>query len=273
MSCLTPLWGDMGRIYAIVLAAGKGSRMHSEKPKQFMEIDGHEVLWYSLKAMEESCVTDVVVVTSAEYVEYVRREYLENAGFKKIQTVVAGGYERYDSVYEGLRAICGLKQPDSGSLVLIHDGARPMVTPELIARTAEGAAKHKACIPGIPVKDTVRFIGEDGSCGATPDRSQLRAVQTPQAFDLKLCCKAYKKLHSGQLAADRITDDAMVVEAACGVKAMFVDGDYSNIKITTPEDILTAERFLGVLKTNQIMYSVSDYEDDLRTVAELKKMV
>ena len=237
----------MGRIYAIVLAAGRGSRMHSEKPKQFMEIDGHEVLWYSLKAMEESCVTDVVVVTSAEYVEYVRRRYLKDgagAGSTKIRTVVAGGDERYDSVYEGLRAICGLKQPDSGDIVLIHDGARPMVTPELIARTAEGAARYKACIPGIPVKDTVRYIEADGSCGATPDRKLLRAVQTPQAFDLKVCCKAYEKLHIGELAADRITDDAMVVEAACGVKAMFVEGDYRNIKITTPEDILTAERFL-----------------------------
>lgn len=237
-------WYKMGRIQAIVLAAGRGSRMLSDIPKQFMEIDGRPVVWYSLDAMEKSCVGDVVIVTAPEYIGFVKHDIVERYRLSKVRAVVSGGAQRYDSVWEGLKALRDMAGTESRRIVLIHDGARPMVTPELIARLAAGADMYRACIPGVKLKDTVRFIEEEDMCGATPQRARLRAVQTPQAFEFELCLRAYEMLETGDVSREDVTDDAMVVEAMCGVRARFIEGDERNIKITTPEDMMTARSLL-----------------------------
>ena len=286
----------MGRIYGIVLAAGRGSRMNSDIPKQFMRLNGKPLLWYSLDAMQKSCVDDIVIATTDEYIGYVKSEIVTKYNLNKVRAVVAGGEQRYDSVWEGLKAIADIRSnetaiadvamtskedarqgleelpeknvrqaleelpeknaaheekqsvhgsaSDGADIVLIHDGARPLVTPELIERLATGARRYRACIPGVRLKDTVRYIGADGICGETPDRSLLRAVQTPQAFELELCMRAYEMLENADFPKSGITDDAIVVETICGVRSHFIDGDNRNIKVTTPEDIAIAESLL-----------------------------
>ena len=162
---------------AIVLAAGQGKRMHSKIQKQFMELNGMPVLCYSLRCFQESpLIRDVILVTGEEYVFWCKEEIVEKYGFTKVSAVVSGGKERYDSVYEGLRAC------KDTEYVLIHDGARPLVTDEIISRAAQAAVSDEACVVGMPVKDTIKIADAGGFAESTPDRSRLWQVQTPQAF-------------------------------------------------------------------------------------------
>ena len=224
---------EYGKVTAIVLAAGKGSRMGSQVPKQYLTLLGHEVLYYSLKAFEESIVDQVVLVTGAGDIDYCRSELVEKYGFSKVKKIIAGGAERYDSVYMGLKAAAPC------DYVLIHDGARPMVTPEIISQVLEGAIACGSCTTAVPVKDTIKLSTAEGFAGGTPDRAQLRAVQTPQVFSLPLYRHA---LALAEEADKRYTDDCQLIEAAGGAVYLTM-GDYRNIKITTPEDLLVAEAF------------------------------
>ena len=148
---------------AIVLAAGHGKRMQSEVAKQFMELQRKPLLFYSLKAFEESTVDTVVLVTGKEEISYCQKEIVGKFGFQKVSQITAGGKERYHSVYAGLLALSESGFPPDG-LVLIHDGARPLVTGEIISRAVEGAAKYGACAAAMPVKDTIKVADEDGFC-------------------------------------------------------------------------------------------------------------
>ena len=210
---------------AIVLAAGQGKRMHSKIQKQFMELDGMPVLCYSLRCFQESpLIRDVILVTGEEYVFWCKEEIVEKYGFTKISAVVSGGKERYDSVYEGLRAC------KDTEYVLIHDGARPFIDHGIIERGL------------MPSKDTVKIADEDGNVSETPDRSSVWIVQTPQIFQYPLIYGAYTSIRQKEMTG--ITDDAMVAEHETGVKIRFSEGSYRNIKITTPEDLVVAEAFL-----------------------------
>lgn len=226
----------MEKITAIVLAAGAGKRMNSKVHKQYMMLDGCPVIYYALKAFEESVVTDIVLVTGAGEVEFCREKIIDKYGITKIAAVVEGGRERYHSVYEGLRAASG------SDYVLIHDGARPFVTTDMIQRSVECVRKHEACVVGMPVKDTIKVVGADGFVQSTPKRSALWQVQTPQTFSYPLICDAYEK--AIELEDDAITDDAMVLERMTGKQVKVIEGSYRNIKITTPEDIIVAEAYL-----------------------------
>ena len=231
------------RTGAVILAAGQGKRMHANVAKQFMELGGCPMIVHSLRAFEHSdAVDEIVLVTGEDQIEYCRREIVEAFGFSKVKAVIPGGKERYHSVYEGLKE---LKRSGQIEYVLIHDGARPLVTEAVIARAAAGAKTFKACVVGMPVKDTIKFCDEEGYGAGTPDRSRLWQIQTPQAFALPLIEEAYRRILSRPEGQDKITDDAMVVEAETDCRVKLIQGDYRNIKVTTPEDILIAEAFLA----------------------------
>jgi 2-C-methyl-D-erythritol 4-phosphate cytidylyltransferase len=229
------------QITAIVLAAGSGSRMHSEIPKQYMELQGHPLLYYSLKAFEASGVDSIVLVASADSVAYCRENIVEKYGFRKVCAVVPGGAERYLSVYEGLQAAAG------ADYVLIHDGARPLIDADSISRSICCVRETEACVLGTRVKDTIKLADEENCVAGTPERSRLWAVQTPQSFSSALLMEAYARLFAAQKAGETlpvITDDAMIVEAMMAHRVTLVEGNYENIKVTTPEDLWIAEAFL-----------------------------
>jgi len=230
--------GTQGKVGAVILAGGKGSRMHSDIQKQYMEVLGKPLIRYSLEAFQDSDVQEIVLVTGAGEEEYASSELIEAGGFSKVVAVVAGGKERYHSVYEGLKA---LRDCD---YVLVHDGARPLVTEVIIARAIAGAKQYEACVIGMPVKDTIKVAGVDGYAVATPDRTQLWQVQTPQAFSYSLLRGAYDWLMEDESRQKGITDDAMVVEFSTGKKIRLMEGSYENLKVTTPEDLVMAEALL-----------------------------
>lgn len=221
---------------AIILAAGKGKRMQSDVPKQYLLLEGHPVLFYSIRAFEESFIDEIILVTGKDEVEYCRQEIVDKYGFQKVKKIVAGGKERYHSVYEGLKAI------EHADYVYIHDGARPFVTNEILERVRKEVEKHKACVVGMPVKDTIKIAGEGNLVKDTPDRKNVWQIQTPQTFSYALVKEAYDKLMKKE--DDGITDDAMVVEKMLQHPIRLVEGSYENIKITTPEDLRIGELFV-----------------------------
>lgn len=230
-----------GKNVAIVLAAGQGKRMNSRVQKQFLEIDHYPVLYYSLRTFQNSAIIDeIIVVTGKESVEYCLEKIVKKYAFSKVSQVVAGGKERYDSVYAGLLACAEC------AYVFIHDGARPFLTEEMIVRGFEDVVKSDACVIGMPSKDTVKLINEDGFVTETPERSKVWIVQTPQIFKYSLIKEAHDKIRTQDMST--VTDDAMVVERVCGVKVKMVEGSYYNLKITTPEDLIIAEQLLCDMK-------------------------
>ena len=168
-------------------------------------------------------------------INYCKDAFVQKYHIDKVSEVVAGGKERYESVYQGL---CACHKTD---YVLIHDGARPFVTEELIQRGLDCAKEYQACAAGVPSKDTVKIIGEGKKVVSTPDRSHVWNVQTPQIFEYHLIKEAYEKalMHD----SSRITDDAMVVENYGNHEVWLYEGSYKNIKITTPEDLEIGEIF------------------------------
>ena len=141
----------MNKTAAIVLSAGRGTRMQSDIPKQYMPLNDKPVLYYSLKAFQESSVSTIILVTGKEDIDYCQKEIVEKYHITKVAAIVSGGKERYHSVFEGL------KQLEGYDYVLIHDGARPCVDKEIIERSIEAVIQDKACVVGMPVKDTIKI--------------------------------------------------------------------------------------------------------------------
>ena len=228
---------------AVVLAGGKGSRMKSSIPKQYIMLNDGPVLYYSLKAMEDSFIDAVVLVCGAQEEEYCQKELIDRYGLKKVVSVVCGGRERYDSVYNGLKEIYRLGIADNNAYVYIHDGARPCIDGELLEECRASVEKYGACVPAVPVKDTIKIVDGEGFSAGTLKRSTLMAVQTPQCFELDKIYRAYSAMSAaasdGNDISD-ITDDAMVAERFADVRVKLCMGSYHNIKVTTPEDITTA---------------------------------
>lgn len=218
-------------ITAIVLAAGKGSRMKSDVPKQFLTTNGEPLIARTLRVFEDSPeITDILLVTSPDYVGYCQN-LAAQYDLAKVRKVVEGGRERYDSVWNALHAC-----PDA-DYVLIHDGARPFITEEIISRCCEAVRIHKAVAVGMPSKDTVKIADEDGFVQSTPARKNVWTIQTPQAFSRELIVKANEVLKKRPEGMAGVTDDAMIVEASGLAKVKLVEGSYENIKITTPDDL------------------------------------
>lgn len=224
------------KVTAIILAAGQGKRMNATVAKQFLMLEDKPILFYSIKAFEESLVDEIILVCSQGQTEYCTDNIITPYGFKKVISVIEGGEERYDSVNRALLAV------DNTDYVLIHDGARPFVSSDLINEVIDKVKEHGACIVAAPVKDTIKAVDIDGWIKDTPDRKLMWLAQTPQAFMYSSIKKAYKLLFEGD-ESDRktVTDDAMVYERYINQPVKIVKGDYYNIKITTPEDMTIAK--------------------------------
>lgn len=241
----------MEKHIAIVLAGGNGSRMKSSVPKQYMLINEKPVIYYSLKTFEDSFVDSIILVCKEGEEKYCKEEIVDRFGLNKVVAIVAGGKERYDSVYNGLIYIKNNLRNMQGvqdlTYVYIHDGARPCIDMELLEECKNNVLKYNACVAAVPVKDTIKFVDEDGFVCSTPDRSSLMAVQTPQCFEFNAITCAYEKMYKEMASTGvhlSITDDAMVAETFGKVKIKLCKGAYSNIKITTQEDIIYALKAL-----------------------------
>ena len=228
---------------AVVLAAGRGNRMGTEVHKQYLLLAGKPIVCYSLQVFQESDIIDEIILVTGEGEEdYCRKNFVETYGITKVSRIVAGGKERFHSVWNGLR------ETREDGYVFIHDSARPFVDEEMLSRLYEIVRLDKACVAGMPVKDTIKIADKEGYAARTPDRSLVWQIQTLQVFESALIIEAYEKLmqEKDRLAAAgiRITDDAMVVETLMDLPVRLVQGSYENIKITTPEDLAVAEAFL-----------------------------
>ena len=227
---------------AIVLAGGSGSRMNSDIPKQYIEIEGKPILAYSLIIMEQNPIIDeIILVTRKEDVEYCRREIVNKFNINKVTNIVPGGAERFLSVYEGVKA-------SAGKYLWIHDGARPCLSDELLVRLGRDVEEYGATIAAVPSKDTVKVI-KNGFVVNTPDRENIWLVQTPQVFETKSIKEAYINMFSSP-SEQNITDDAMIMENYGSKKVHITMGEYTNIKVTTPDDILSVEKYFKKIKNS-----------------------
>lgn len=221
----------------VIVAAGTGSRMKMGINKQFIKLEGKEIIAYTIeKFYNNSNIEDIVVVVKEDESEFFKKEILDKYNFKNIK-IAYGGKERQDSVYNGLKSLD--KKCD---VVLIHDGARPFVSDKIIYNCIEEVKEHKAIVVGVPVKDTIKVIDNDKNIVDTPNRSVLWAVQTPQTFDYNILIDAYKDAFKSGFYG---TDDAMLVERI-GYKVKMVEGSYNNIKITTQEDLSVGSQILKI---------------------------
>ena len=218
---------------AVIVAAGRGTRMGLERNKVLAPLCGEPVIARTVRAFERTGWFDggIVVVTGACDLCEMKR-ILADAGLHA--QVVLGGADRQESVCRGLAATNPAAQ-----YVAIHDGARPLVTAEVIARTLESAKKYGSGVAAVPLKDTVKRVNEGGVVVDTPPRDALRAVQTPQTFEAELIRRA----HAAYALGERATDDAALAERM-GVEVRLTEGDVENIKLTTPEDMLLARQVI-----------------------------
>lgn len=221
-------------ISAIVLAGGRGKRMNYHKSKQFIEIKGKPVLVYTLeKFIYNKSIDEVILVLPEDEVDYCKKEVLQRYSLK-VDRIVIGGKERQDSVFNALEAM------EKANIVLIHDGARPFINEKIIEEGIKYANIYGAAAPGVTPKDTIKVKNEDNISVDTPDRNMLVAVQTPQCFKYDEIYQCHRKIKEENAI---VTDDTSVVERY-GHKVYLYEGDYTNIKITTPEDLILAERLI-----------------------------
>lgn len=226
----------MGQVGVVVVAAGKGTRMGSAVSKQYLPLAGKPVLVHTLEAFEAMEFVHSVVLVVGAGDEALCSGYVRTYNLQKVSAVLAGGSERQSSVYRGLQAL----DPEV-EWVLVHDGVRPFITAQDAQNCLKAARLHGAAVLAVPVKDTVKIVAPDGRIDSTPERSTLWAIQTPQAFRLEELAAAHELASREGFAG---TDDAMLVERA-GQPVHVVEGSYSNMKITTPEDLEWAEFRLG----------------------------
>ena len=221
-------------ISAIVLAGGRGKRMNYHKSKQFIEIKGKPVLVYTLeKFIYNKSIDEVILVLPEDEVDYCKKEVLQRYSLK-VDRIVIGGKERQDSVFNALEAM------EKADIVLIHDGARPFINEKIIEEGIKYANIYGAAAPGVTPKDTIKVKNEDNISVDTPDRNTLVAVQTPQCFKYDEIYQCHRKIKEENAI---VTDDTSVVERYRH-KVYLYEGDYTNIKITTPEDLILAERII-----------------------------
>lgn len=220
-------------VSVIVVAAGQGTRMNLDKKKQYIEIKGETILSRTIRAFQvNDLVDEIILVVNSDEIFFCKNEIVQARGFSKVISIVAGGYDRQESVYNGLKEV-----NEECSVVLIHDGARPFVDEQIIHTCIEGALSFEAVCAAVPVKDTVKTVDEEGYITITHNRAALWAVQTPQAFSCPLILEAHLKAKEEGF---RGTDDSVLVERL-GKKVKLVMGSYNNIKITTQEDLVFAE--------------------------------
>lgn len=219
----------------VIVSAGRGSRMKADINKQFLKIGDKEVIAHTIdKFYNNKNIGEIIIVVREDEKEFFQVNIIDKYGYENIK-IVFGGKERQDSVYNGLKEV-----GQNCEIVLIHDGARPFVTNEIIEKSIECAKEYKCAIVGVPVKDTIKIVDENNEVCDTPNRSTLWSIQTPQVFDYSLIITAHEKAKYDKYYG---TDDSMLMEYL-GYSVKVVEGSYNNIKITTPEDLKIAEEIL-----------------------------
>lgn len=222
-------------VSAIIPAAGKGQRFGSRLNKQFVELDGKPLLYYTLRQFQiAEVISEIILVVPENWLSEMTT-LVESLHLSKIRQIIAGGNERFKSVALGLSRV-----DRQSEIVVVHDGVRPFISTELIAASVHACIEYRAVAVAVPVKDTIKVV-QQGMVEKTLDRSVLWAIQTPQVFQTELLREAYAQLprHTGS-----ITDDATLVEAL-GHRVKIIEGDYRNIKITSPDDFHLAEFYLS----------------------------
>ena len=230
------------RTLAIILAGGAGKRMGAATNKQFLLIDNKPIIVHTLQIFEDCRSVDgVYLVVNQKDLPLIQEEILEQYRFNKVLKLVIGGRLRQDSVRNGIEAI---EKPCD--IVLIHDGARPFISPAFVEKGIFLMEMFDAVIPALPVKDTVKVVSKEGFVSKTLDRDSLWHVQTPQTFKYELIARAYRDGMAKKLYG---YDDATFIEHM-GKKVKIIEGSPYNIKITTPEDLIIARGILSQLKGN-----------------------
>ncbi len=220
---------------AVIVAAGSGKRMGTDKPKQFLELMGKTVIERTA-AVFGGCtaVNELIIVSSESGIEECGK-ILKKYNWDKPVKYVLGGAERYESVYNGIGSAderCGI--------ILIHDGVRPFVSENIIFSSIDAALRYGACAAGVKSKDTVKISDENGFVSSTPVRDFVYSIQTPQTFKIDIIKDAYERAFKTGVFG---TDDASLAENA-GYRVKIIEGSYENIKITTPDDLLVGEKIL-----------------------------
>lgn len=225
----------MSDIYttAVIVAAGDSTRMGYKMSKQLIPLCGRPAIEYTLRAFQDCDMIDEIdIVTRPQDINDVAHIAFQ---FKKVMGIISGGADRAESVRKGIR-----NTSKKTTHFVIHDGARVLITPDEICRVLNVAFETGAATLGTPVIDTIKVVGEEGDIVSTPDRSMLWAVQTPQVFERDLYLRAIQNAVASDLS---VTDDCKLIEAL-GVPVRVVRGEYTNIKLTTPSDIVIAEALL-----------------------------
>ena len=228
---------------AIIAAGGLGKRIVEDSatggegnlPKQFLMLKGKPILAHTIDKFQRcELIDEIILVVPEDYMGYCSQAIADKYSFKKIKRIVCGGKERQDSVYLGLKAC-----PKNTSTVAIHDGVRPLISPDKISESIKLCQKKKAVILAVPAKDTIKRV-EGGSVTTTLDRKKLWLTQTPQVFEYRLILDAYEKAKEDDFVG---TDDSVLVERQ-GHEVVILEGEYENIKITTAQDLTLAEKLL-----------------------------
>ena len=220
---------------AIIVAGGVGSRMNSDIPKQFVEVLGKPIIAYTINSFSKcNDIDEIIIVTHKDYLVFTK-DIVDAFGFKKVTKIVCGADSRQSSVYKGLQEL-----DDDAQIVAIHDGARPMISTSVISNCISAAQEYGCAAVGVKMKDTIKAVDDEGFIKGTVDREKLWQIQTPQVFKKDIILD----LHSSNVNCALATDDCILAELA-GYKVKIVDGDYENIKITTPQDIYIMEGLLG----------------------------
>lgn len=230
----------MAKVIALIPCAGQGRRMGGSVNKAYLKIHDRPILAYTLSKFQEHPLIDgIVLVVGGDAVDYCRQEIILKFGFNKVQAVVAGGQERQDSVWQGL---CHINEDTEW--VVVHDGVRPLITLETITKALQTAFEKGTAVVGVPVKDTIKVVNPDLTVRDTPPRHSLWQVQTPQIFRREQLVLAYR---TAAYEGWQGTDDASLVERL-GEGIQMIRGEYSNIKVTTPEDFEFLKAMIKVEK-------------------------
>jgi 2-C-methyl-D-erythritol 4-phosphate cytidylyltransferase len=227
---------SIGYNSVIIPAAGRGKRMGSKVSKQYLEIGDKPIIVHTIeKFVQSEDINEIIVVTAQEELDFFKNQIISKYNLNKNLKIVAGGKERQESVYNGLKSIS-----HKTDIVLIHDGARPFVSIDEIEKSIQGARRYGACVIGVKVKDTIKVCNDEGYIESTPKRERLWAVQTPQSFQTSIIMNAHKKAEEENFLG---TDDASLVERI-GYRIKMIEGKYQNIKITTADDLTIGEAIL-----------------------------
>ena len=226
----------------LIPAAGMGRRMGASVNKQYLDLAGKPILARTLALFDRHPqIEHIYPIIPRDEIPYCQQQIIDRYGFSKVRRIIPGGAERQDSVRNGLQALVEDDLAQSERVVLIHDGARPLFNPQLLPQLLDVIAEQSACIVGVPSKDTIKEV-DNGLISNTPDRRRLWQAQTPQGFRYQLIADAFAKADAEQFLG---TDDASLLERY-GMPVAILQGDYRNIKVTTPEDLPVAAAFLDM---------------------------